>query len=80
MSLRFPFFQINSQSITQQIFETEASEKKTMSQGQILLYAKLFLLMGFSWMSDGIHVEVHGHHTEIRDYNMTLEVIQFYGH
>ncbi len=27
-------------------------------------------------MSDGIHVEVHGHHTEAKEYNIAIEVHQ----
>ena len=73
------FFQINAQPINQEIFETVGvPERNSLSGEQIVLYAKLFFLMGFSWMSDGIHVEVHGHHIDIGEYNMTLEVILFY--
>jgi hypothetical protein len=37
-----------------------------------MLYARLFLLMGFSWLSDCLHAEVHENHRQ--KFNLFVEV------
>ena len=35
---------------------------KTVAQEQFWIYLRIFVLMGVSWLSEAVHVEVHGNH------------------
>ena len=41
---------------------------------QLVLFTKLFLIMGLSWLSECIHIELHGDHQDLHDCNFYLEV------
>lgn len=41
---------------------------------QLVLFTKLFLIMGLSWLSECIHIELHGDHTDMVYCNFYLEV------
>jgi len=41
---------------------------------QSVLFAKLFLIMGITWIGECIHVELHGDHSEIEECNFYSEV------
>ena len=41
---------------------------------QLVLFTKLFLIMGITWLSECIHVELHGDHTNMEHCNFHLEV------
>ena len=41
---------------------------------QLVLFTKLFLIMGLSWLSECIHIELHGDHTNMKNCNFYVEV------
>ena len=41
---------------------------------QLVLFTKLFLIMGLSWLSECIHIELHGDHQNMEYCNFYLEV------
>ncbi|CAB4061742.1 MTH [Lepeophtheirus salmonis] len=41
---------------------------------QLILFTKLFLIMGLTWISECIHVEIHEDHQDLEDCNFYLEV------
>ena len=41
---------------------------------QLVLFTKLFLIMGLSWFSECIHIELHGDHTNMKNCNFYVEV------
>jgi hypothetical protein len=43
------------------------------TKAQLLLFLKLFVVMGLSWFSDVIHIELHGDHQKLRHCNFHLE-------
>ena len=45
-----------------------------LAKNQFFLYLKLFMLMGISWISECIHVELHGDHAKMETCNIYIEV------
>ena len=41
---------------------------------QMVLFTKLFLIMGITWLSECIHIELHGDHSDMVHCNFYLEV------
>ena len=35
---------------------------KTVAQEQLWIYLRIFVLMGVSWLSEAVHIEVHENH------------------
>ena len=47
---------------------------------QLVLFTKLFLIMGLSWLSECIHIELHGDHSDLHHCNFYFEVfLRFIG-
>jgi hypothetical protein len=41
---------------------------------QLVLFTKLFVVMGLSWLSEIIHFELHGDHTKLSSCSLASEV------
>ena len=54
--------------------ETRSIDPFKLAKNQFFLYLKLFMLMGISWMSECIHVELHGDHTKVGNCSIYTEV------
>lgn len=61
-------------SIQQQADDTPVVDPVVLARSQFFLYLKLFLLMGISWLSEYIHAESHGDHTNLENCNFYAEV------
>ena len=44
---------------------------------QSILFAKLFVVMGITWIGECIHVQLHGDHSELEDCSFYSEVKKF---
>jgi hypothetical protein len=42
-----------------------------------VLFTKLFVIMGISWLSECIHFELHGDHKSLKECNMLSEVTNY---
>jgi hypothetical protein len=43
-------------------------------QSQSILFSKLFVIMGITWIGEGIHVLLHGDHSDVEDCSFYSEV------
>ena len=43
-------------------------------QSQFILFSKLFVIMGITWLGEAIHVLVHGDHSQMNDCSFYSEV------
>ncbi len=71
-----PFLQLISGHIfaEERNNENQLVDPVLLARSQFFLYLKLFLLMGISWMSEYIHAELHGDHTNMESCNLYVEV------
>jgi hypothetical protein len=46
-------------------------------QSQSILFSKLFVIMGITWIGEGIHVLLHGDHSELDECSFYSEVTSF---
>ena len=55
------------------------STAKMETPEQLILFTKLFIIMGLTWVTECIHVMVHGDHTNNEHCYFYIEVSNNYG-
>ena len=54
--------------------EDNAKKSWEWKKTQLILFTKLFVIMGLSWLSECIHFKLHGDHSDLHDCNVATEV------
>ena len=63
------FFQTEQQAANQSLISPVQQIKS-----QLILFSKLFVIMGITWICECLHVQVHGDHSDVKECNYYSEV------
>jgi hypothetical protein len=69
-----PAFQLPAEATPSASKYNDVPQSRESRREQLILFVKLFVIMGLSWFSEVVHVFLHGDHSQNEHCNYLLEV------